>query len=210
MVQRILRREIDRKPIKTINFGLIYGMGIPKLLASLNLSETEGEAFFEAYHTAAPYAKATMEACTDEANRFGMVTTIMGRRSRFDLWEPDQWNNGERSPALPYWQACQEYGGELRRSMLHKALNRKLQGSAADMMKLAMLRCWESGVFDVTGVPRLTVHDELDFSDPGGREAEEGFREVKRIMETCMKLKIPVIADAEAGPDWGHVADVVF
>lgn len=209
MVQRILRREIDRKPIKTINFGLIYGMGIPKLLASLNLSETEGEAFFEAYHAAAPYAKATMEDCTDEANRFGMVTTIMGRRSRFDLWEPDQWNNGERSVALPYWQACQEYG-EIRRAMLHKALNRKLQGSAADMMKAAMLACWKSGVFDVTGVPRLTVHDELDFSDPGGREAEEAFREIKRIMENVMKLKIPVIADAEAGPDWGHVEDVTF
>lgn len=209
MVQRILRREIDRKPIKTINFGLIYGMGIPKLLRSLNLSEEEGEQFFEAYHSAAPYAKATMEACTLEAERFGTIATILGRKSRFDLWEPDSWNNGERSPALPYWQAVQQYG-DVRRAMLHKALNRKLQGSAADMMKMAMLQCWKSGVFSVTGVPRLTVHDELDFSDPGGREAEQGFREVKRILESAMKLLIPVIADAEAGPDWGHVEDVVF
>jgi DNA polymerase I-like protein with 3'-5' exonuclease and polymerase domains len=210
MVQRILRREISRKPIKTINFGLIYGMGIPKLLSSLNLSETEGEEFFEAYHSAAPYAKATMESCTEEARNYGTISTILGRRSRFDLWEPDAWNDGERSPALPYWQASQAYGGDIRRAMLHKALNRKLQGSAADMMKLAMLECWKSGVFAVTGVPRLTVHDELDFSDPGGREAEAGFREIKRIMENCMKLLIPVIADAEAGPDWGHVSDVVF
>jgi len=210
MVQRMLRREIDRKPIKTINFGLIYGMGIPKLLASLGLSEAEGEAFFEAYHSAAPYAKATMDACSLEAERFGIISTIMGRRSRFDLWEPERFVNGERMQALPYWQAAQAYSGDLKRAMLHKALNRKLQGSAADMMKLAMLRCWQSGVFAVTGVPRLTVHDELDFSDPGGREAEEGFREVKNIMETCMKLKIPVIADAEAGPDWGHVEDISF
>ncbi len=210
MVQRILRREIDRKPIKNINFGLIYGMGIPKLLRSLGLSEEEGEIFFEAYHAAAPYAKATMEHCMNEAERWGIITTILGRKSRFDLWEPDSWNNGERSAALPYWQAVQAYPGDLRRAMLHKALNRRLQGSAADMMKLAMLRCWESGVFDVTGVPRLTVHDELDFSDPGGREAEEGFREVKRILESAMTLKIPVIADAEAGPDWGHVSDVEF
>lgn len=210
MVERVLQRQIDRKPIKTINFGLIYGMGVPKLKKSLGLSDAEAEAFFEAYHAAAPYAKATMEATAEEAEKYGVISTILGRKSRFDLWEPDRFNDGERSPALPYWQAVQEYGGDLRRAMLHKALNRRLQGSAADMMKLAMLQCWQSGVFAVTGVPRLTVHDELDFSDPGGKDADEGFREVKRILENAMQLRVPIIADAEAGPDWGNVSDISF
>jgi DNA polymerase-1 len=71
------------------------------------------------------------------------------------------------------------------------------------MMKVAMLKCYKDGVFDETGVPRLTVHDELDFSDPGGKD--RAFKEMAHIMETALPLKIPVKVDSEIGPDWGHV-----
>jgi DNA polymerase I-like protein with 3'-5' exonuclease and polymerase domains len=73
-------------------------------------------------------------------------------------------------------------------------------------MKKAMLLCWKNGIFDVTGVPRLTVHDELDFSDPDTAATREGFLEMQRTMETAIPLRIPVKADAEVGPDWGHCA----
>lgn len=192
---------LDRKPIKTINFGLIYGMGVPKLAASLGLTSAKGKELFAAYHKGAPFAKATMEACSEEALRTGVITTILGRRSRFDLFESADW--GESGDfALPYDKAIRQWRN-IRRAYVHKALNRRLQGSAADMMKLAMLRCWEDGVFDATGVPRLTVHDELDFSDPGGRD--EAFREMKHILENVMPLRVPILADYESGPDWGHV-----
>ena len=99
-----------------------------------------------------------------------------------------------------------QYGGNIQRAYTHKALNRRLQGSAADLMKMAMLKCYEDGVFDLIGVPRLTVHDELDFSDFGG--VDEGYVEMQRIMETALQLKVPVKADGEIGPNWGDVKDI--
>lgn len=193
-------RKKHRRPIKNINFGLIYGMGVDKLAGDLGLSKQEGKALFAAYHKGVTFAKATMDWCAEEAQRTGTITTILGRKSRFDLWEPAKW--GEDTIALPYEQAILRYGS-IRRAYTHKALNRRLQGSAADLMKKAMLKCYQDGVFAETGIPRLTVHDELDFSDPGGKDA--AFREMKHIMETALPIRIPVRADGDIGPDWGHV-----
>ena len=192
-------RKQHRRPIKNINFGLIYGMGVDKLSGDLGLTKQEGKALFAAYHKGVPFAKATMDWCSEEAQQLGTITTIMGRKSRFDLWEPTKW--GSDTVALPYEEAILRYGS-IRRAYTHKALNRRLQGSAADLMKKAMLRCYQDGVFDETGIPRLTVHDELDFSDPGGKD--EAFREMKHIMETALPISIPVRADGDIGPDWGH------
>lgn len=201
-------RKHHRRPIKNINFGLIYGMGVDKLSTDLGLTRAQGKRLFASYHEAAPFAKATMDACSKEAQQLGTISTILGRKSRFDLWEPMNWNSGseEESIALPYEKAILKWGN-IRRAYTHKALNRRLQGSAADMMKMAMLMCWKAGIFDATGIPRLTVHDELDFSDPGGRD--EAFREMKRILESAIPLRIPVRADCDIGPDWGHVKELV-
>ena len=142
------------------------------------------------------------------AQTTGVVATIMGRKSRFDFWEPADWR--DKRPALRYEEALRYYGSRIQRSATHKALNRELQGSAADLMKMSMWQCYRDGVFDATGVPRLTVHDELDFSDPGTKEADEGFIECRHIMETCMpEISIPVKTDMEIGPDWGHVEEVI-
>lgn len=209
LVEARTGQRISRKPIKNINFGLIYGMGIAKLTRSLGLEDKAGKELFEAYHESAPFAKATMDFYSTQAMNYGYVTTVLGRRSRFELWEPDDredgggWRKrGERKPALPYTAALRAYG-RVKRAMSHKALNRVLQGSAADLMKAAMLQCWKSGVFDVTGVPRLTVHDELDFSDPGG--CEDAFSFIQHTLENAIPLLIPVKAELEIGPDWGNV-----
>ena len=196
------KRKHRRKPIKNINFGLIYGMGVDKLSRSLGLSRKEGKQLFAYYHDAVAFAKATMEDCIQEAQRTGAVRTILGRCSRFDLWEPAGWES--EGVALQYTAALNKYGNNIERAHTHKALNRKLQGSAADLMKKAMLECYEQGVFDVTGVPRLTVHDELDFSDTGAPGTEEAFAYMQHIMENAIPLRIPVRADMEIGPDWGH------
>ncbi len=194
---------IPRKSIKGINFGLIYGMGQAKLGAGLGLSKKESKDLFESYFDAVDFAKPTMEQAMKEAQTTGVIRTIMGRKSRFDLWEPTQWDSN--SVAMPLDKALREHSS-IRRAYTHKALNRKLQGSAADQMKMAMHKCYKDGVFDETGVPRLTVHDELDFSDPGGRN--KAFEEMKHIMETALPLLIPVKADGEIGADWGHITDI--
>lgn len=200
LVEAHTGQKIERKPIKNINFGLLYGMGVDKLSAQIGLSKKDGKKLFDAYHKGAPFAKATMDHYMDVAQKTGTIETILGRKSRFNLWEPVKWD--ANSIALPYHKALSAYG-QIRRAHTHKAVNRLLQGSAADLMKMAMLKCYEYGVFAETGVPRLTVHDELDFSDPGGKDT--AFKEMVRIMETALPLKIPVKVDVEAGPDWGHV-----
>ena len=198
------RRKHWRKPVKNVNFGLLYGMGIKHLAEGLGLNLTAAKKLFAAYHAAVPFTRETMNATMTEADELGYITTILGRRSRFELWEPGwrQPDDEERKPALPYAAALAAYG-QVKRAFLHKALNRRLQGSAADLMKRAMVRAWKDGVFAATGVPRLTVHDELDFSDPQTRESEQGFAELKHVMEHCLPLRVPVLVDYDTGPTWG-------
>jgi DNA polymerase I-like protein with 3'-5' exonuclease and polymerase domains len=204
LVQKQTGQLLDRKPIKNINFGLIYGMGVDALSAGLGMTSAQGKKLFAAYHDGVPYAKATMEECSEIASRTGVITTILGRRSQFDLWESASWGRSDK-PALPYDLAIMNYGS-IRRAYTHKALNRRLQGSAADMMKVAMLKCYNDGIFNETGVPRLTVHDELDFSDPGGKDA--AFDEMRHVLETALPIRVPVRADCSIGPNWGQVVDV--
>lgn len=195
--------DLQRSYVKNTNFGFIYGMGEPTLAEQIGISMKKAKELFEAYHKGAPYVKPTMQATIQEAQTYGVITTILGRKSRFDTWQPDGY--GVDGIPLPYAAAVSKYGSRIKRAYTHKALNRRLQGSAADQMKMAMLRCWKDGIFDATGVPRLTVHDELDFLDPGGRD--EAFREMQHVMETCLPLRVPVRADYEIGPNWGDVKE---
>jgi DNA polymerase I-like protein with 3'-5' exonuclease and polymerase domains len=106
---------------------------------------------------------------------------------------------------------CYDNFGEIRyktlkRAGTHKALNRVLQGSAADMMKLAMVRMWEAGIFDekVTNDIwcHLTIHDELDGSVLPTDRGKKALAEVRNIMETCMPLEVPVLTGGELGANW--------
>lgn len=204
LIKELTGLELDRKSTKNINFGFIYGMGKKRLAHNLGLSATRAEELFTAYHRAVPFARATMDHYKELAELDGFVTTITGRRSRFELYEPAEFMSAEeRVPALPRGAALREYGPNIKRAQTHKSLNRKIQGSAADLLKEGMLQCWEQGVFDYTGVPVLTVHDELDWPDPGG--ARKYFEEVVRICESAIPLRVPVIVEEETGPNWGEV-----
>lgn len=199
--------SIDRKPIKNINFGLLYGMGQNKLARQAGISQNESSTLFRAYHTGNPYVKATMDATASEAQTLGYITTIMNRRSRFDKWEPRQINYEQRAMALNYHHAINEYGIDIQRAHTHKAINRRLQGSAADVIKKAMHQCWKEGVFDVIGVPKLQVHDELDFSvKDDSKEQNEGFAYMRHVLENATKLRVPIIVDAGRGTNWGSIA----
>ncbi len=193
--------DLIRGHTKNMNFGLIYGLGEAALAGQLGLSQQKAKELSGHYHTGAPYAKATMEATMAEAQIYGVITTVLGRKSRFDYWEASAW--GVKGPALSREAAIAKYGN-IKRAQTHKALNRRLQGSAADLMKKAMLKCYQEGIFRETGIPRLTVHDELDFIDPGGKD--KAFNEMQHVMETALPgLKIPIRADYEIGPNWGDV-----
>jgi DNA polymerase I-like protein with 3'-5' exonuclease and polymerase domains len=97
--------------------------------------------------------------------------------------------------ALPFNQAKTEYGFPLKRAYTYKALNRLIQGSAADQTKKAMVDIYEQlGV-----VPLIQVHDELDCSVKNEKEVKN----IKEIMENCVELRVPSKVDTEMGESWG-------
>lgn len=204
LVLRLTGLELPRRNIKNINFGLIYGMSEPKLAADLGLDKARGRELFSNYHRAAPFARATMEEASMHVHRLGYVTTLLGRRSDFPFWGPKR--REERTAVPSYGEAVLRWGAfNIERAFTHKALNRRLQGSAADVMKYAMVTAYEAGYFEegACGMPGLTVHDELDFEDYGSPEAAV-WKDFKHHMETNLPpLRVPVRMDMGVGPNWG-------
>lgn len=195
---------LDRKPAKNVNFGLVYGMGTKLLASTLDMTiERATREVFDVYHARVPFVKDTYDRASQRALARGYVLTIMKRRARFDLWQKTN-AYGEEAEGLPEDEAREKWGARIKRAFTHKALNRVLQGSAADLMKKAMVMIWKSGVYRVIPVAHLTVHDELDHSKDKSKAAEEAAREIKRIMESALKLKVPIIAAEERGPSWGE------
>ena len=186
---------ISRKAAKTINLGIMYGMGVGKLANQLGLSDAQAKALMGEYQEKVPFVKKLATLASTRAEREGRIRTILGRLCRFDLWEPATF--GYNKP-MKYDDAQREYGGmgRLRRAFTYKALNRVIQGSAADQNKLAMAECYEEGL-----VPLLTVHDELCFNV----ESDEQAARITKIMEEGLSLKVPSKVDQELGNNWGEV-----
>jgi DNA polymerase I-like protein with 3'-5' exonuclease and polymerase domains len=138
------------------------------------------------------------------AEEHGHTRTILGRRAVFDHWEPKYTPRGAPRPvALRFEQAIRAFGPNIKRSHLHKAVNYTIQGAAADLMKMAMVRCHKEGIFDATGFPRLVVHDELVYSVREGY-ARKDFLAMQNVMENAVKFKVPIRTEGEIGPNWAQ------
>ena len=183
--------DIPRSQAKTINLGLFYGMGKNKLQAELGINEDKAKDLFKQYHNRVPFVKTLMDSVMRKASNNGRVRTWLGRRCRFDLWEPNQYGIHK---ALPHEAALAEHGPGIRRAYTYKALNRLIQGSAADMTKKAMIDLHKEGI-----TPHIQVHDELDISVSGNAD------KVKEIMESAVELEVPVKVDYESGLNWGTI-----
>jgi DNA polymerase-1 len=185
--------DIPRTQAKTINLGLFYGMGKNKLQAELGVSKIQAEDLFKTYHAKVPFVKMLMDAVMRRAQDSGKIRTLLGRLCRFPLWEPNQFGIHK---ALPHDQALLEHGPGIRRAYTYKALNRLIQGSAADMTKKAMIDLHKEGI-----IPHVQVHDELDISVKDDKEAKQ----IVQIMETSVELEVPNKVDYEAGENWGNI-----
>ena len=217
--------EIDRKEAKTINLGLFYGMGKAKLQNELAVSKEKADELFNTYHGRVPFVKELMSGVMNVAQQKGRIKTLLGRRCRFPKYEPilrgSDWGtfvpaadhekmmelkemgpylldeNGEQEkdvngkPKKNYW-----YKNGHRRAFTYKALNKLIQGSAADMTKKAMVDLYKEGL-----IGHIQIHDELDFSI----ESEQQANKIKQIMEQAVDLKVPNKVDYESGPNWGEI-----
>jgi DNA polymerase I-like protein with 3'-5' exonuclease and polymerase domains len=183
--------EIPRDQAKTINLGLFYGMGKNKLQAELGVSKDKADDLFRQYHNKVPFVKRLMDNVMNRAQERGQIRTLLGRLCRFHLWEPTQF--GIHKP-LPHDAALAEHGPGIKRAYTYKALNRLIQGSAADMTKKAMIELYKEGI-----TPHIQVHDELDISVNNNAD------KIKEIMEHAVSLEVPNKVDYESGPNWGNI-----
>ena len=187
--------NISRTQAKTINLGLFYGMGKAKLQAELGLNtKQEAEDLFNQYHQNVPFVRDLMGFTSKTAQSSGSIGTLLGRRCRFNKWEPNQF--GMHKP-MDFEEAERTYGrGRIRRAFTYKALNKLIQGSAADMTKKAMVDLYNEGI-----VPHIQIHDELDISI----QSEEQSNKIIEIMENAVSLEVPNKVDYESGSTWGDI-----
>ena len=184
---------IERSQAKTIGLGLMYGMGKNKLAISLGLSKEEAETLIAKYNRKVPFVKLLSDRCMQKASDEGVIRTKKGRKCRFEMWETKDF--GIHSPET-FENAVAKYGrNNIKRAFTYKALNRLIQGSAADQTKQAIIACKNAGF-----LPKLQIHDELCFDI----ESKSDINKIKETMENCMEFKVPSKVDVALGEDFGQ------
>lgn len=190
--------QIERKIAKSINLGLAYGMGPKKFGEKYGKSYDEAKKLFNIYHAKLPYIRELSEYCERVAKSRGHIKTLLGRHCHFNLYGPPRWQAGMLP--LRKKEAIEKYGLPVMQYFTYKAMNRLIQGSSADMIKKAMVDCWEAGY-----LPGMTVHDELDFFNI---TSDKQIKDIKEIMLNCVNLQVPLKLDTEIGPSWGQLEKV--
>lgn len=218
-VGKILGGKLPRIAVKTLNFSLVYGGGVKTISAQMarifnkaeriklikelgfsvltNTAEQLAIIFMNIYSEEFPIAGQLLNACSKTAGNTGQMRTILNRRTTFDLWEPIK---GKGIP-LKLEYALSRYGKAIKRAYTYKALNYRLQGSAADLIKKGMVQAYKEGIFKHIPL-HGQVHDELCLSYHP--DLNNKFRELTEVMETAIKFNVPIIMDAEHGPSWAE------
>ncbi len=187
---------ISRTQAKTINLGLFYGMGKAKLAKELGINKDSAERLLHTYNERVPFVKKLAVEVTSSASKYGFIRTIKGRKCRFEMWEPSTFGMNK---AMQYEEAKAIYGNNIRRAFTYKALNRLIQGSAADQTKQAMIDCHKAGF-----KPLLQIHDELCFSI----NQEKDIELIKDKMENAIDtLRVPSKVDIALGKSWGDAKE---
>ena len=173
----------QRRYAKVINFGLIYGMGVYGLAKNLNIERSAAQSYIEKYFSKYPKVRNYMEDAKSFAKQYGYVETLFGRR----LWTPEiNGSNGMRRAAAE-----------------RAAINGPMQGTAADLIKLAMIKIhdWILQNKNLKGLMIMQVHDELVFEVPE-EEIVIFKKTIKDLMENVAKLNVPLIVDIGEGNNW--------
>jgi len=174
----------ERRGAKTINFGLIYGMGVQKLARELKIKQTEAQEFTEKYFEKMATLKAYYDTIVEDALKHGFVTTLAGRRRL--LPEIHSRNN--------------QLSSQARR----QAVNTVIQGSAADIIKMAMVQAHkDKPLKELEARLILQVHDELIIEAPEANIEAAGAR-LMEIMQNVAKLDVPLKVDMGVGKNWAE------
>jgi DNA polymerase I-like protein with 3'-5' exonuclease and polymerase domains len=193
--------SLPRKQAKAVGLGILYGMGAAKLADQLDVSVDQAKAILKQFNDTLPFLKqlnSGVQRRLEDPRSSGSIRSILGRKCRFNMWEPAAFGMNK---SMPYEEAVAAYGPttRLQRAMTYKALNRLIQASAADMTKKAWLDCCEAG-----HLPMLQVHDEMAFSV----ETQDEARKLSGIMSNAVPLCVPNRCDIDMGPSWGEATDI--
>jgi DNA polymerase-1 len=171
-----------RSSAKAINFGIMYGKGAYSLSKDIGVTVKEADAFLKNYLAAFPSVSGYMDKTIADAKANGYVSTLFGRRRTLPELSSTNFN--------------------VRASGERMARNTPIQGTAADVIKLAMVRVWKR-LRDEKMASRLilTVHDELIVEAPEA-EAEQAARILREEMEGCVQYAVPLSTDVHAGKNW--------
>lgn len=187
-----------RRMAKDVFLGMIYGQGDHSLSLQLEKTLDETKEMRGGFNNKVPWVSKLSEKCQTRAGAKGYIKTLIGRRCRFDLWEP-YGGYGKRVTPLSRDKAERTWPNQqLRRSFIYKALNRLIQGSAADQMKVAMIHMYHAGL-----IPMLQMHDDVNFSIQ--KDDKNIVNQIEDIMLHSTKLLVPSKIDIEVGPNWGQV-----
>lgn len=172
-----------RRQAKVVNFGVVYGMGAHALSQQLGVPFVEAKRFIDGYFAAYPAVKPWMESVVEEGREKGYVSTLLGRKR----WIREL---GDKNRAV-------------RERAEREAANTPVQGSAADLVKKAMLLVDRE--IREAGLPArmlLQVHDELVFESAVDR-AQEAATRIRAVMESALTISVPLVAEAGIAPSWG-------
>lgn len=173
--------EVRRKYAKNCSFGLGYGMQLPTMTETFGWSKEEAERIAMLYHEGAPFVKATMDKVSEVIVHRGFIKTLAGRHCHLS-----------------------SYNGRVDTRSAYKGFNKLIQGSAADMLKKAVVTLDERGLLDIFSL-LLLVHDEVDFNIPKRVEAINRLPEIQEVMEHTFPIAVPIRVDPEVGRNWGRV-----
>jgi len=188
----------ERRMGKVINFGVIYGMGAARFAREAGVSRIEAKTFIDRYYDRYPKVFAYLQQMQREAIAHGYVQTIKGRRRYFNFTDGKLRSLRGTDPASIDLDALRSNGYDA--GLLRAAANAPIQGSSADIIKIAMIRLHEL-LQTYQANLLLQVHDELVFEVPPD-EWDELQLKITAAMESAVNLKVPLKVEAHAGPNW--------
>ncbi len=176
-------KAIQKRNIaKSINFGLLYGMGSRKLAGEINVSQKEAKEYIKSYFESFPTVKTYLESIVEYSKKHGFVKTLLGRKRYFDYDSANAF---------------------MKASFERESVNTVFQGSAADLIKLAMNKMYQI-LLDSSNAMLLQIHDELIF-EVKDNEVENFSKLAKETMENIYLLNVPMKCSINIGNNWGEL-----
>jgi DNA polymerase I-like protein with 3'-5' exonuclease and polymerase domains len=185
--------QVTRFQAKTANLSIQYGVGKKKLAGFLDMNTSQIEEFMNVYNAANQYIKLALTKADRIAQDRGYVKTILGRRRHFNEYENAQFGSAWEKPLTKH--AALAKWAFIKRAGTYKAWNSVIQGSSAEMAKLAIVAVANEGI-----IPLMTVHDELNMSISDPSQVPR----IKELLENVLKLNVPIVVTHGIGKNWSE------